>query len=231
MRFRPVVTAVAATISPVLASAQAVGGPGSRVIDEGTFLITRTGGPPETENFKITRGANGLIVATGQLSAGGERISSSLTADSSGTPVDYELSVLNNRVQTVHVHAGARGGRLSSLSSDQHGNEAMREYPIPPGGCLILDDDLPHQTYFVALARRSGSVQVVNPRGGRAASLMLTPRGFEPVKVADRTVTATHYVLGSGQSHREFWVDAAGRLLRVEIPARGIVAVRDELPK
>jgi hypothetical protein len=230
MRLRSVVSAAALSVLPTLAAPQ-VGGPGRRVIDEGTFLITRAGGPPETENFKISRGEDGLIVATGHLSAGRERVTSSLTADSLGTPVDYELSVFDNRVQTMHVRAGARGGRLSSLSSDQHGNESMKEYPITPGRYLILEDELPHQTYFVALARHSGNLEVINGRNGHLTSLALTPRGLEPIKVADQTVTGTHYTLGNGPNRREFWIDSAGRTLRVEIPGQGVVAVRDELPK
>ena len=232
MRVSSVGPAVALSVLSVLpARAPGQMGRGGRLIDEGTFLISRPGASPETENFRISRGENGLIVATGQLSAGTERVTSSLTADSSGTPVDYELSVFDNRVQTLHVHAGARGSRLSSLSSDQHGNESMKEYPIAPGGCLILEDELPHQTYFVALARQSGIVQVINPRGGRLGTLLLAAHGLEPLKVADKTLTATHYSLGTGPNRRDFWVDAAGRVLRVEIPGKGIVAARDEPPR
>ena len=37
--------------------------------------------------------------------------------------------------------------------------------------------------------------------------------------------------LGTGPARQEFWLDAAGRLLRVSIPSRDLVATRDDLPR
>jgi hypothetical protein len=227
MRFSSLVPAIALTAVPAVVTAQGA----SRVIDEGAFIITKPGSPPQTESFRISRGENGLIVATGRLSAGTHRVSSSLTADTLGTPVDYDLTVNDNRVQTMRVRATARSGRLSTMSSDQHGNESIKEYPISVGACLILEDELLHQTYFVALSRRSGNVEVISPRTAHVTTLALTARGSESVQTAERTVTGTHYSFGSGPNRREFWVDGTGRLLRVEIPAKGIVGVRDEMPR
>jgi hypothetical protein len=34
-----------------------------------------------------------------------------------------------------------------------------------------------------------------------------------------------------GVARREFWIDAAGRVLRATTPERGIVAQRDEPPR
>ena len=63
-----------------------------RIVDEGTFVITRQGQPSQTESFRI-RSDNGILVATGQLSGGSRRINSVLTTDSLGTPMDYKLEV------------------------------------------------------------------------------------------------------------------------------------------
>lgn len=209
----------------------AQGAPAGRLIDEGTFMITAPGLPPQTENFRILRDANGGIVATGQLVAGSERVISSLTTDTLGTPIDYDLTVHDRRVQTMHVHATTRGGRMSSMSSDEKGDESMREYPVSPGSALILDDELRHQLYFVTLGRRSGNVHIISPRGARSANYALVAHGLEPIQVADRTITATHYSLGTGPDERDFWVDGNGRLLKVTMPAKGIVALRDEAPR
>lgn len=207
------------------------GTPPGRLIDEGTFMITAPGVPAQTESFRILRDGTGGIVATGQLIAGSERIASSLTTDTLGTPIDYDLTVHDRRVQTMHLHATTRGGRMSSMSSDQAGNESMRQYPVSPGSALILDDELRHQLYFVTLGRRSGNVHVISPRGAHSANYVLVAHGMEPIQVADRTITATHYSLGAGPAERDFWVDASGRLLKVTMPEKGIVAVRDEAPR
>src|SRR3954468_20654683 len=67
----------------------------ARIIDEGTFIITRTGAPSETESFRI-RVDNGTVMATGQLNAGTKRVNSAMTTDSLGTPMDYRVDVREN---------------------------------------------------------------------------------------------------------------------------------------
>lgn len=227
-RLRSLAVAVAAFVLPAV-SARAQGG--GSVIDEGTFLITKAGAPAGTESFKIVRFDDGAFVATGRYSSASTLVTSSLRADSTGTPIKYQLNVNDGRTSVLKVAALSSGNRLSARSTDQRGDESMREYPVPSGRCLILDDDLLHQLYFVALGKRTGAVQVINTRGSHAGSLALSAHGLEPVDVAGRSVTATHYSLGSGAAQREFWVDATGRLLRVEIPALGLKATREELPR
>jgi len=222
MRLRSALTLLVLAGAPALAQ--------GRVIDEGVFNITKAGGPSATESFKIMRAEGDAIVATGQLTAGTRRITSSLTTDSAGTPAKYDLSVYDNGALVQHVGALAQGGRLSELSKDGHGNESMTEYPLAAGKSLILEDDLVHQTYFVALARRSGSVQVIEPRGAHRATLTLAAIGLEPITIGGRSATATHYSLGNSLGRRDFWVDAAGRVLRVET-SQGLKAVREELPR
>jgi hypothetical protein len=201
-----------------------------RVIDEGVFVITRAGAAPATESFKIARAEGDAILATGSLTMGTRRITSSLTTDSLGTPVKYDLSVYENGALTQHVGALAQGGRLSELSKDGRGNESMTEYPLASGKSLILEEELLHQTYFVGLGKRSGSIQVIEPRGAHRLTLTLSAIGLEPVTVGGRSATATHYSLGNGLGRRDFWVDAAGRVLRVET-SQGLKAIREELPR
>jgi hypothetical protein len=212
----------------VLASGPAFGQ--GRVIDEGVFSISRAGAPAATESFKIMRADGDAIVATGQLTGGSRKMTSSLTTDSLGTPVKYDLSVYENGALSQHVGALAQGGRLSALSKDGRGNESMTEYPVAPGKSLILEDELLHQTYFVVLGKRSGTVQVIEPRGAHRVTLTLAAIGLEPVTIGGRSTTATHYSLGNGLGRRDFWVDSAGRVLRVET-SQGLKALREELPR
>ena len=224
MRLRPVFLVVALA---ALHALPALGQGGT--IDEGTFLVTRKGTPDQTESFRIARLDNKLIQATAQLS-GDERISSSLMADSLGTPIAYQYFHKNRGVTEFEVRALAGGKRLSLKASDNRSNESMRDFPISPGRCVILDDEFVHQFYFVALTARTGVLQIIVPHHARRESAFLSGRGFEPVKVAGRSITATHFSLVTGSMAREFWIDAAGRVLKVEIPTLGLIAVREDLP-
>lgn len=201
-----------------------------QVIDEGTFNITQTGAPPSTESFRIRKIDNGLILATGQHISGTRRISSALTTDTLGTPVEYRVEVRDGGNPTMTASAVARAGRLSARSQLARGDESMREYPVVAGQCLVLDDEMFHQMYFVTLAKRTGTVQVIKPRAAHGGTLKVQARGLEPITVAGRQVTATHYVVVNG-TERDFWVDAAGRVLQVEVPSAGIKATREELPR
>lgn len=223
----PALMFAASALHASTARAQAAG----RLIDEGTLLITKTGGPPATENFKILRLDGGILLATGQRTSGGERMTSALRTDSLGTPLEYTLNVNDGRRSVLRVSALAHAGRLSSQSTDERGDESMHEYPVTTGRCLILESELLHQTYFAALVPHRTGIEVITPRSSRGVRLPLQAHGLEPIEVAGRSVTGTHYTLGSGPTQREFWVDAAGRLLLVEVPSQGLKATREELPR
>ena len=201
-----------------------------RIVDEGTFAVTRAGAS-HTENFRIARIENGLIRATGQVVSPAQRITSALTFDSLGTPVKYDVTVTEKGVKTATVAAERGAGRLTSRSSDQRGDESMREYPLTAGQSVLVDDGLVHHLYAVAVGRKPGSVQVIDPRGSHVGAATLSAMGLEPVEVGGKSVTGTHYSLVSGGVRRDFWLDASGRLLRVEVPSQQLVAAREELPR
>jgi hypothetical protein len=201
-----------------------------RIIDEGTFTVTRAGAS-HTENFRIARVENGLMKATGQVVSATQRLSSALTFDSLGTAVKYDVTVTEKGVKTATVSAERGVARLTARSSDQRGDESMREYPLTPGQSVLLDEGFVHQLYAVVLGRKPGTVQVIDPRASRTGAATLSAMGLEPVEVGGKSVTGTHYSLVSSGVRREFWLDAAGRVLRVEIPSQQLVAAREELPR
>ena len=200
-----------------------------RIIDEGTFLITRRGGPSETEGFRI-RVDNGLVLATGQLTSGNRRVSSALTTDSLGVPVDYKLDVRENGASTMSIAAVGRSGRLTARAQLPRGEESTREYPVSVGSVILEDDDLVHQTYFLLLPKKT-TMQAINPRTSRGGAATLRAVGAESVTIGGKPVAGTHYSVTVGGRAREFWVDASGRVLQVEIPSIGLKAVRDEPPR
>lgn len=202
----------------------------SRVIDEGTFVVLKGGAPARTESFKIARN-NGLITATATVTAGPQTTTSSLATDSLGTPAVYELHVKENGAKVIDLRAVSRAGRLTSLATFRAGDESMREYPLTSGKSLIVEPGILHHLYFVALAKNPGAYQVIEPRATKSGAATLTAKGLEPIDVAGRSVTATHYSLAHGSARYEFWVDAEGRLLRVDSAADGFSATREELPR
>jgi hypothetical protein len=217
-------------VALVLLSASNVAGQ-NRVIDEGVFVVLKGGAPSLTESFRVTRNADGLITATGKAMLGTVQTTSTLTTDTLGTPLMYECRILDKGAQTSHVRAASRAGRLTSYSSTQMGDESMREYPLVAGQSLIIEPGLLHHLYFVSLAHRTGSVQIIEPRATHGKSATVSALGLEPIEVAGRSVTATHYSISNGPVRQDFWVDSQGRLLRVDIPSQGLSATREELPR
>jgi hypothetical protein len=201
------------------------------IVDEGAFRISRGGGAAtEVESFRISRGDNGQLLATSQLSAGTRRVISRLVADSIGTPISYELTVAEKGTKTSYVLAGAQAGRMATRVTNQRGDESDRDYPMGRERTVILDDELVHQLYFSALSNRSGGIRVISPHAARSATFVIAAHGLEPVDVGGQSVTATHLSLANGADRRDFWVDADGRVLRAETSS-GLKAVRDELPR
>jgi len=203
-----------------------------RVIDEGSFLITRNGAAAGREAFRIVRmsGAGGDILrATAQIADGDRRITPTLSTDSTGTPVSYEVAVRDQTGPVLHLQARSVPGRMSVIEQTPHG-ESAKEYVVPKR-LLLLDDDVFHQYYFAALGG-PGAVQAIHPQGHGQAQVTVERGAADRVEVAGQQLAAVRYTVSASAGDRaEVWVDSAGRLLRVAIPARGVVVQREELPR
>lgn len=206
----------------------------ARTVDEGTFLISRAGAPVGRESFRISQAARGAAEryrATAQVVIGDRRIVPTLTCDSLGAPISYDVSVQGGTDPTARLQARARPGRFSSMLRTRDG-ESTREYVVPTG-VVVLDDDIVHQLYFLTIGgRRSGTVTVLAPRTGIQAVATLQNLGSSSVEIGGASVAGTHLVLTApGFARREFWIDAGGRVLKAAIPERGLIAQRDEPPR
>ena len=223
---RPLIftTGLLLAASPVLAQ--------GRMIDEGTLIVTKNGAPFGREVFRIVRSptASGdLYRATATVSVGEQRIVPILTADTSGTPVTYEVTVRAGTRNVLHLVARTRPARFA-VSEQTTTGEASREYVVPKR-YTVLDGDIFHHYYFVSLAGEASSVAVIDPQGHAQVVAALQRSGSEQLDIGGKVLATTHYVLVAGAAKREFWVDSEGRLLKVSIPDRGLLAVRDEAPR
>jgi hypothetical protein len=201
-------------------------------VDEGTFAVVKAGAAGVTESFKIKRAPSGVITATGSLTSGTQVTTSSLTTDSLGTPVQYELQVKKQGALAVRVRGmSSAAKRFTAFSSAAGGEESMREYTVVAGHSLILEPGLLHLFYFLPLALHGGRLQVLEPGAARTVTVVVTSKGLDNITIAGRPTTATHYSATGLDAETEFWVDSEGRLLRVAIPSQGLTATREELPR
>ena len=71
------------------------------------------------------------------------------------------------------------------------------------------------------------------PSRGVVVNLAVEDAGTDRIYIALESIDAHKYLVreGSGDFVREVWVDTAGRLLKVTIPSRQLVAVRDDAPR
>lgn len=210
------------------------------IIDQGVFDITRDDVPVATETFHIVqpRGTRTLHTYATLIPANdSQRVVSDLYSDTLGTPVTpnaavpaYALTVMQGKVRLYRLDVRTRPGRLSGLSTDAQNDQRLQEYVLRPGTTIIADPEFVHQLYFAAIGGRTGALLVVAPHTGRSSVDTVVAHGADSVQINGHAVSARRYTIGSGINERAFWVDHAGRLLRVDIPAQSIVALRQEAP-
>jgi hypothetical protein len=225
---RVLTTALAFVAAALLA--RPAGGQGAP-FDEGTFVITRYGSVIGKEAFRILRSSDRgqLYTSTAQCAFGEKRISPALSADGTGVPLLYRVEVKNGGDVEERLQATGRPGRLHAVLQTRTG-ESSKEYVVQ-NGALILDDDVFHHHFFLPLARRSGAVTVVVPRRNTQVSGRVEERGTEKLRVDGKEVTAVHFIVTLPDGARDLWFDEGGRLLKVALPVRGLVALREELPR
>ena len=205
---------------------------GSRIADEGSFTISIGGRTAGRENFRIsatTRGDVTEYVARADVTYGDRKVTPELRTGADGAVVGYEVTTRAG-ANTESWRGALTRGRLNATIASGRGTSA-REY-IVPAGTLALDEEVMHQHWFLVLRSRSGSMSVVLPRRADVhTTVAMTTVGEETLQVGNHDLPATHLraTLGGGEVH-DIWVDKSGRLLKVALPARNLVAIRDDPP-
>jgi hypothetical protein len=232
MRTRMLVLTAAVLTAANGAPAQTV------TLDEGSFRLSLAGREVGTEVFSIRQNGSGqsaVIIAVGRIVLDGDKgpqeLSSELqVAGSTLRPAAYEVRVQG--ADAGQIKGRVVGGRFSAQIVSPAG-EMMREY-LAGEGAVVIDEGVAHQYYF--LARRadgkSARVPVIIPRLNRQVVAQVTDGGPEKIAIAGRSFEARKYTIApAGTPARDVWVDAEGRVLRLEIPDRKFVAQRVAAPK
>ena len=220
------------TLSALSGATLDVRAQGTRIADEGSFTISVNGRTAGRENFRISATQRGAVtehVARADVTYGDRKLTPELRTDGEGAVVNYDVSTKSGG--TTERWAGeVNRGRLTAQITSARGS-AAREY-IVPQGALLLDDDVVHHHWFLALRSRNGSFPVVVPRQSNVqGNVTMSTVGQETLQIGNHDVAATHLraTLSGGGVH-DLWVDSSGRLLKVALPAKGLVAVRDDPP-
>jgi hypothetical protein len=223
---------ILSALTTVVAAASPARAQGTRIVDEGSFTISVNGRTAGRENFRISATARGDVtdyLARADVTYGDRKLTPELRTDTQGAVVSYVVTTRSG-ASSEKWDGGVARGRLTANISSGRGT-AAREYMVP-AGALLLDDEVVHHHWFLALRSRDGSIPLVVPRQGNIqANITMSTVGQESVRIGNHDLATTHLraTVPGGDVH-DVWVDASGRLLKVALPAKGLVAIRDDPP-
>ncbi|MFW6079842.1 MAG: hypothetical protein ACODAE_09480 [Gemmatimonadota bacterium] len=222
-------------LAPWLAGAEARAQ--TTTVDEGVFELTLDGRRIGTETFAIQRRGRGDAVTTTAraritLDSGAvaRQITTSLELDGPALrPSLYQIDIRGPQREQI---VGRLAGRRFSARIISDDGERMREY-LADAGAVIVDDGVAHHHYFLALRADEGArVPVIIPRQSRQATARISVDGVESITIGGRSIRARHLVIAiDGGSTRHLWVDDDDRMLRLTVPATGLVALRSARPR
>jgi hypothetical protein len=207
------------------------------ILDQGGFRLMVNGREAGTETFSIRQtgtGDNAVVLARGRVvldTARSEELSADLQLSGSALrPAAYQVTV--SGAGKEQIAGKVVGGRFSATILSSAGEE-MREY-LAGEGAVVVDEGVAHHYYFLVkrVGSESAQVPVIIPRRSQQVMARVTMRGTESITVGSENVSARRLqVTSPGGPERHIWVDAQGRVLRLEIPARNFVAARTAMPR
>lgn len=170
-----------------------------------------------------------MYTARADITYGDRKVSPELTTGEDGSLVKYTVTTRSGGTNESWNGDMVRGRLNAKITSNR--STSAREF-IVPAAALLLDDEVIHHHWFLAQRSREGQMPVVVPRRGNVHTLFtMATVGTESLQIGNHDLPATHLrATDSGGEVHDIWVDRSGRLLKVALPARGLVAVRDDPP-
>ena len=215
-----------------LASPHSISGQGV-VVDEGRFRIMIAGRAVGTEDFAIRRaglGRDDAFFANAEITRGSSVDRHEISPLLRATPPDgvvagYQVKVTGR--DALDFQMSRVGNRYVAVARSPSGDEE-REFPARETS-RILDRDVAHHYYFLRDAREGERIHVIEPRTRVQTMLTVSRRSDDEIRLGERVTDARRLEFTVDGQVRIAWYDRLGRVLRVEIPALGYLAEREDL--
>lgn len=208
-------------------------------LDEGSFTISVNGQRVGREQFSLQRvvtNDGGTIELRSESAVGDTRTAWRLEADSAGTPVRFSVEARRGAEETLRLGGQRVRGRFATLARSVTG-EAAREYLLRPGAVVVEDEGIVQYALLVRGRRLTEGAGITLPSltptansQGAVRVVLEAERDIVVIAGARRTARRYRIVTAAGEA-RLVWAEAEGLLLRLSIPARGLEAVRDDVPR
>ena len=203
-------------------------------VDEGTLVVREDTVEIAREAFRLTAARTGAGVTRWTLATTirYDRSRPVVVLDpivelgSDSSPVSLEYTVADPREPLRILGQLTRGRFVVRLLGRR--TERAREFPAPPPTAVV--DDSVFALYLpVAWQGRPRPVAVtaVFPRAGRREVLTVQDQGVQSTTLNHDPAALRHITVTGGEGRLvHLWLDADGRLAKVEVPSRRLVAER-----
>jgi hypothetical protein len=219
-------------IACLLAVALLQAGAGSPV-DEGVLVVRVDTLEVARESFRLrhgrlSRGGEGWTLAT-TIRYDRARpvivLSPILEVNGDTMPATLQYDVADPR-QPARILGELGRGRFT-VRFLARTTERAREFPT--GQRTVVLDDSVFATYLFAAWRAASepaALTAIFPRALRRESVQIQDVGLETTALHRDPARLRHITVTGGQETVHLWLDAAGRLMKVEIPSRRLTAER-----
>lgn len=215
-----------------LALLQVPGGAGSPV-DEGVLVVRVDTLEVARESFRLnhgrlSRGGEGWTLAT-TIRYDRARpvvvLSPILEVNGDTMPATLQYDVADPR-QPSRILGELGRGRFT-VRFVARATERAREFPTGPR-TVVLDDSVFALYLFAAwrAAADPATLTAIFPRGLRRDAVQIQDLGLGSTNLNRAPTSLRHITVSGGQETVHLWLDAAGRLMKVEIPSRRLSAER-----
>lgn len=207
-------------------------------VDEGTLIVHEDTVETAREAFRLTavRTGAGTIRWTLATTIRYDRGRPVIVLDPivelgpDSSPASLEYTVADPREPLRILGQLARGRFVVRLLGRR--TERAREFPAPPPAALL--DDSVFALYLPAAWQGRAqpvSVTAIYPRTGRRETLMVQDLGIEPTTLNRDPASLRHITITGGENRlAHVWLSTDGRLAKVQIPSRGVLAERVPTP-